>query len=146
MFSTTNRVLPYDLKAVTKLGDGNWDTICVIDECVPKELLFAFKDARSADQAFDSEIHCFKIPIGRIVYAPLGKLDDYDDVRAYECASAKAIARAIKAGAKTPIIVLPIERGEKKYKYASLSTILGALHELYVVRIFYLFQYDYFVM
>lgn len=71
----------------------------------------------------------------RIVYAPLGDLDDFDDVRAYERAAGKGIARAIKAGAKNPVLVLPTIDGDAggRYRFGALSTLLGAFHQLYVV-------------
>lgn len=71
----------------------------------------------------------------RIVYAPLGELDDYDDVRVYERAAGKAIARAIKAGAQHPVLVLPTldANNAGRFRFGALSTLLGALHQLYVV-------------
>lgn len=71
----------------------------------------------------------------RVVYAPLGDLDDFDDVRAYERAAGKGIARAIKAGAKNPVLVLPSLTGDTKgrFRFAVLSTLLGAFQQLYVV-------------
>lgn len=68
----------------------------------------------------------------RIVYAPLGELDDYDDVRVYERAAGKGIARAIKAGSKNPVLVLPTIDGGR-FRFGALSTLLGAFHQLYVV-------------
>lgn len=44
------------------------------------------------------KVSCFRDPNRnvRIVNAPIGSLDDFDDVRAYGRASGKAISRAIK--------------------------------------------------
>lgn len=74
-----------------------WDSICII-ESEPPTLSGCFAEQRSFDKAFDSEVTCFRDPKlkVRIVNAPLGVLDDFDDVRAYARASGKAVARAIK--------------------------------------------------
>lgn len=66
----------------------------------------------------------------RVIYSPVGELKDYDDVRNYMNAGAKAVSFAITTGSKRPILVLP---ESSKYSYASLVTLLGALKELYVV-------------
>lgn len=76
---------------------GNWDALCVIDK-EPRELSTHFLESRKFDKAFDNEVSCFKAAgfDGRIVYAPLGELDDFDDVRVFARAAGKALARAIK--------------------------------------------------
>lgn len=127
--------LPCDVREVTSLENLTaWDSICVI-ESEPPILAGIFAEHRSFDKAFDSDVTCFKDPklAVRIVNAPLGVLDDFDDVRAYARASGKAIARAIKAGGKSVILVLPEAKNTSgRYQYSALQSLLGALHELYV--------------
>ncbi|KAJ6637518.1 putative aminopeptidase W07G4.4 [Pseudolycoriella hygida] len=127
--------LPCDVVEINSLENlSTWDTICVI-ESVPPILSCVFEEHRSFDKAFDSEVTCFKDPKTniRIVSAPLGELDDFDDVRVYARASEKAISRAIKAGGKAVILVLPEAINTSgRFQYSALQTILGALHELYV--------------
>lgn len=75
-----------------------------------------------------SEYNC------RVVHSPLGVLSDFDDVRSYERAASKAICRAIKAGSKSPLLILPSAKGKNsRFENADLCTLLGALQELYVV-------------
>jgi len=130
-----DQYLPCDIIAVNSLeATPTWDTICVI-ESEPPTLSNVFKTHRSFDKAFDSEVTCFKEPNQnyRVVYAPLGQLDDFDDVRAYARTSGKAISRAIRAGAKSIILVLPEAKNSSgRYQFSALQTLLGALHELYV--------------
>lgn len=117
---------------------GGWDAICLVDALVPATLASDFDACRAVDKVFDKEVSCFRstgtnsaATFGaRIVYAPIGVLDDFDDVRVYERAAGRAIARAIKAGARKPLLVLPAASG--RFPHAAQSTLLGALQELYV--------------
>lgn len=121
------------------LPSGSWDAVCLVDKLVPSELDGDFVRGRLVDASFDKEVSCFRSTIdraeaifgGRVVYAPIGELDDFDDVRAYARAAGRAVARAIKAGARRPILVLPAA-GSGRFAHAALSALLGALHELYV--------------
>lgn len=65
-----------------------------------------------------------------IIYSPVGELGDYDDVRNYGNAAANAMKRAFKAGAKSPLLILPNKSA--KYDLAGMNTLMGALAELYV--------------
>ncbi|XP_001656227.2 putative aminopeptidase W07G4.4 [Aedes aegypti] len=114
------------------LKDNLYDTICVIDgNQVPAVLEGCFAARRAFDEAFDCETSCFKSDAlnCRVVYAPVGELTDFDDVRRYSEAAAKAVDRAIKAGAKQPVIVIPTS---KDFVEAGLVSVLGALAKLYV--------------
>lgn len=115
-----------------QLKDNQYDTVCVIDGAqVPAPLQACFKAHKAVDEAFDCETCCFKSDAldCRVVYAPLGKLNDFDDVRRYAEAAGNALVRAIKAGAKQPLLVLPTS---KDFAEADLVSILGALAKLYV--------------
>lgn len=114
------------------LKDNRYDTVCVIDGSqVPAALEGCFAAHKSVDEAFDCETSCFKSDAlnCRVVYAPVGKLTDFDDVRRYGEAAGKALDRAIKAGAKQPVLVVP---SSKDFVEADLVSVLGALAKLYV--------------
>uniref|UniRef100_U5EVA5 Putative leucyl aminopeptidase n=1 Tax=Corethrella appendiculata TaxID=1370023 RepID=U5EVA5_9DIPT len=129
--------LPCKLVAVTDLkkavaADKQFDTICVVDgDQVPSLLSSAFKTTKAFDEAFESEVSCFKCTDlnCRVIYSPIGQLSDFDDVRRYNQAAAKLICRTIKAGAKSPILVLP---SNDKFENADLVTLLGVCENLYV--------------
>ncbi|XP_055587779.1 putative aminopeptidase W07G4.4 [Uranotaenia lowii] len=115
-----------------QLKTSNYDTVCIIDgDHVPTELEACFRTHRSIDAAFDCVTSCFfSDAIGcRVVYSPLGKLTDFDDVRRYAEAAGCALGRALKAGAKQPLLVLP---ESKDFGEAALVSVLGALAKLYV--------------
>ncbi|XP_058463911.1 putative aminopeptidase W07G4.4 [Malaya genurostris] len=114
------------------LKDNHYDTVCVIDGSqVPEELKASFASRKDIDAAFENEICCFKSDAlnCRVVYAPVGKLTDFDDVRRYAEAAGRALGRAIKAGAKQPVLAVPTNRD---FAETELVTVLGALAALYV--------------
>ncbi|XP_055525785.1 putative aminopeptidase W07G4.4 [Wyeomyia smithii] len=131
-FLPCKAVLPVTSLNRSFLKDNNYDTVCVIDGSqVPEELQPCFAVCKDVDAAFDNEVCCFKSNVldCRIVYAPIGKLTDFDDVRRYAEAAGRAFARAIKAGAKQPLLLIP---SSKDFVEADLVAVLGALAELYV--------------
>lgn len=69
-----------------------------MDTVQPREFTDHFVASRAIDAAFDKEVSCFRVAGFdiRVVYAPVGELDDYDDVRVFERAVGKAMARAVK--------------------------------------------------
>lgn len=72
-----------------------------------------------------------KFSIKRLVYSPTGPLNrDYDDVRRFEDAACKGVKRALAAGSKRPLVVLPSTNGN--FAQFHVVTVLGALHALYV--------------
>lgn len=135
--------LPCLVKPVAKverstLQAEQYDTICVLVgdsaelSTVSSQLGVAFAQQKSFDAAFESELSCFRCPEldCRIVYSPVGPLNDFDDVRRYAEAAQAALSRAIKAGAQKPLLVLPKASG--RFVDAPLVALLGALHQLYV--------------
>lgn len=118
--------LVQDLTKDLKCFDG----LCVIDDSCA-QLRPIFENAKKYDKAFDSEVSCIKSdafdPV--VIYAPLADLDEYDDVRRYAEAGKRAMERAIKAGCKAPVLVLP---STPKYKFGDIVTLLGALEAFYV--------------
>lgn len=144
------------MKLSKYLAKSGSDVLCVIDRTVPAELAETFEEHRCFDKAFDSQISCFKSPRLDlpVIYAPVAELTDYTDVRCYQKAAAQSLERAIKvsrrqclaqsalvadhdyldlqAGFKAPLLVVP---QSKRFSQTELCTVLGALEELYVVRI-----------
>ncbi|XP_067857223.1 putative aminopeptidase W07G4.4 isoform X2 [Heptranchias perlo] len=88
---------------------------------------------KSIDASVEEEVvlvHAPDLPGARLIFAPTGPLNrDYDDVRRFSDAAVSGIKRALKAGMVKPILICP---PEELFKEASLVTVLGALHALYV--------------
>jgi hypothetical protein len=123
---------------VTNLGDASktWDAICIIDASDNDLITSQISEIKKYDESVVSEVSCFKCPgyDCRIIYSPMGELSDFDDVRAYAEAAKKCIKRALKAGAKAPVLCLP---KTSRYQHADLVALLGALQELYVGNMFF---------
>ncbi|XP_013108486.2 putative aminopeptidase W07G4.4 [Stomoxys calcitrans] len=120
------------VQVATTVKNSGCDVFCIIDrDCLPEELEEQFKESRLMDKAFDSVVSCFKsytlnVPV---VYSPLPELSDYHDVRAYQQAAAKAMQRVVKAGFKSPLLLVP---HSENFKNTEVCTVLGALEQLYV--------------
>ncbi|XP_017492574.1 PREDICTED: putative aminopeptidase W07G4.4 isoform X2 [Rhagoletis zephyria] len=127
----TDTLLPCSVKIAKLIQKSSCDVVCIIDRQVPAELAEQFSEFRAFDKAFDSVVSCFKsqkldLPI---VYSPVQELTDYHDVRTYQKAAAKSLERAIKAGFKSPMLIVPTSH---RFSNAELCTVLGALDQLYV--------------
>lgn len=101
-----------------------------------KQIIPSLQQYKEIDEAVDSEVCVMCLPpevcpIRRLIYSSCGSLDqDYADVRSYSDAATKGIQRALKAGAKNPLLVVPqVSSGFEKH---GLVTVLGALEALYV--------------
>lgn len=70
----------------------------------------------------------------RLIYSPVGPVNrDYDDVRTLIDAVNRGLSRALKAGARYPVIVLPsYQTMPKQYPLYDLAILLGAYQILYV--------------
>lgn len=126
-----DKLVPCSVQLAKMIQKSGCDVLCIIDRQIPAELIEQFNEFRAFDKAFDSVVSCFKsqklnLPV---VYSPLPELSDYHDVRCYQLAAAKSLQRAIKAGFKAPLLLIP---ESKKFINAELCTVLGALEELYV--------------
>lgn len=77
----------------------------------------------------ESEVAILPLPMlhaGRLVHAPTGPIDpDYDDLRIFKEAAIKGVKRAVKAGSKKLLVVLPGEM---------TVSLLGVFEALYSVR------------
>ncbi|XP_052902934.1 putative aminopeptidase W07G4.4 [Anopheles moucheti] len=132
--------LPCDVVPVENLTASlnqtdRYDTLCVIDgTALPKELVRQIDEQQKFDAGIASEVSCFPLQLEkntvRVVYNCVGELTDFDDVRRYAEAAACALRRALKAGSKYPVLVLPFPT--TRFPNATIVALLGALHELYV--------------
>ncbi|XP_050078380.1 putative aminopeptidase W07G4.4 [Anopheles maculipalpis] len=132
--------LPCDLVLVDDLNASLnhidvYDTLCVIDDVdLPSALARDIESQKQFDAGIASEASCFRCQLEsgsvRVVYNCVGELSDFDDVRRYAEAAGCALRRALKAGTKYPVLVLP--PANKRFPNAPLVALLGALHELYV--------------
>ena len=69
------------------------------------------------------------------IFSPTGPLNrDQDDVRCLLDAAVKGMKRAIKAGSKKPVLVVPTSYGEQ-FTDAVMATWLGAFYALYTVSV-----------
>ncbi|XP_059468370.1 putative aminopeptidase W07G4.4 [Neocloeon triangulifer] len=100
---------------------------------LPSALFAPIEDQAGVDEALHSEGAVLKtqLPQKRLVYAPTGPLNpDFDDVRSFAETGAKAVKRALKAGIKFPVLVLPPSSPD--YPECDLISLLGVLEALYV--------------
>uniref|UniRef100_A0A182QX85 Cytosol aminopeptidase domain-containing protein n=1 Tax=Anopheles farauti TaxID=69004 RepID=A0A182QX85_9DIPT len=124
-----------DLAATLNQTD-RCDAFCVLDDAsVPASLARGIESQKSFDAGISSEVCCFGAKLDadttvRVVYSAVGELSDFDDVRRYAEAAGCAMRRALKAGARYPVLILP--KPTQRFANAPLVALLGALHELYV--------------
>jgi leucyl aminopeptidase len=84
------------------------------------------------DSAVDSDVSVLPFPSGaggRLVVSPTGALDrDYDDYRRFFDAAEKGVDRAVKAGAKKPLLrVYTSPAAAARFPGATDAAVLGAL-------------------
>ncbi|XP_014212859.1 putative aminopeptidase W07G4.4 [Copidosoma floridanum] len=137
-YSTVTTYIPTELKIVKDLKESsNYDGIVLISGTPPGEQEpEPFKSILSTNAQMDSGLFengavlPIDLPPKRFVYSPTGPMDpDYDDVRVYTEAAMKGMKRALKAGMKSPLLIL---LPDTRYKHTELVTLLGALEALYV--------------
>jgi leucyl aminopeptidase len=93
---------------------------------------------KAVDSAVDSDVSVLAFPSGaggRLVVSPTGSLDrDYDDCRRFFDAAEKGVERAIKAGAKSPILFVHTSAvAAARFPHATDAAVLGA-HTAMCVR------------
>jgi leucyl aminopeptidase len=128
--------------------ETNSDSIVIVSLKISKDLLTeslakylpSLEQYKSADASFEKEggiIPLADKSVKRLIYSPVGPINrDYDDVRRFSEAALKGVKRALKAGAKRPIVALPSSSGsQEKYSFYDAATILGAYEAIYVVII-----------
>ncbi|XP_028391016.1 putative aminopeptidase W07G4.4 [Dendronephthya gigantea] len=86
---------------------------------------------KANDSNFEKDVSVIDIDsnVKRLVYAPTGPVNrDYDDPRRYYDAACNGMKRAVKAGAKKPVLAIP---SETSFEQAWSVSAFGALHALY---------------
>lgn len=87
------------------------------------------EERKKNDSSFEKEISFIDHSNKRLVYSPTGPVNrDYDDIRRYYDAACNGMKRAVKAGAKNPVLAIP-ERAF--FENAWTVSAFGALHALY---------------
>ncbi|XP_034254907.1 putative aminopeptidase W07G4.4 isoform X2 [Thrips palmi] len=127
---------PCVAKVEENLQSADYDGIVLISHLPPGQQPAPFgavlADAAKIDESLINVGGVFgvNLPSKRFVYAPTGNIcPDYDDVRSFADAAKKGVSRALKAGIKSPLLVIPTC---EQFKQVELVTVLGALEELYV--------------
>lgn len=138
--------LGYDVEFFTSVND-RFDAIVIVGEDFDKSnypdfiepYLNAIRNLAELDAGTKSEVCILPVndqAIKRLIWAPTGPTNrDYDDVRRYKDAAIKALKRALKAGSKSPGVVVyssQKQQESKRYKEAVLVTLLGAMEAVYV--------------
>lgn len=102
----------------------------------PDPLDKAINDASELDKAFHSNVSILSLPLPakRLIYSPISKHSDYDDVRSYSEAAVKGVKRALSSGVTKPLLLV---EGNGLYPRADFATVLGALEALYTVKQFF---------
>ncbi|XP_011880685.1 PREDICTED: putative aminopeptidase W07G4.4 isoform X3 [Vollenhovia emeryi] len=132
-----SRWMPCQLKIETNICSGDYDGIILVSGSAPgSNEPEPFKTVLYAAAQIDAALGVIGavLPINllakRLIYSPTGPLNmDYHDVRSFAEAATKGIKRALKAGAKCPLLVL---LPDDRFENVELVTLLGALEGLYV--------------
>eukprot|EP00112_Aurelia_sp_Birch-Aquarium-sp1_P019417 Seg48.8 transcript_id=Seg48.8/GoldUCD/mRNA.D3Y31 product="putative aminopeptidase W07G4.4" protein_id=Seg48.8/GoldUCD/D3Y31 len=125
-----------------KSKDGGWDSVIVVCENLewPSFTDPAFvhikqtiEDAIEVDQAVSSEASALYVkdsPFKILVYSAAGPLNrEYEDIRKYRDATVAGVKRALKAGCRKPLLMMP---GKFTHKNYATVIILAALEACYV--------------
>ncbi|KAE8746063.1 hypothetical protein FOCC_FOCC007186 [Frankliniella occidentalis] len=131
-----NLYKPSVAKAEENLQSTEYDGVVLVSHLPPGQQPAPFgsilAEASKIDESLASVGGVFgvNLPSKRFIYAPTGPIcPDYDDVRSFADAAKKGICRALKAGVKCPLLIVP---SYDKFKQVELVTVLGALEALYV--------------
>eukprot|EP00117_Sycon_ciliatum_P050502 scpid56700/ scgid35639/ Putative aminopeptidase W07G4.4 len=136
-----SQALPTVLASVSDLNSTDYDGIVLVthslDTLAESPALACLREpiaeAREIDHAVGKEPVVIAVPnvhCRRMVYSPTGPVDrDYDDVRRYSDAAVAGIKRALLAGFRAPLLVVPIGY---PFAQAFVVSVLGALQALYV--------------
>ena len=119
-----------ELIITSDLKDGQFDACLVIgDGGASQEAAQCLTSFTSVDSSCDVKVIPFEGAAGgRIVHCPVSELGDFDDVRVFQEGATKCAEKALRAGAKAPLVVLPDYKGLEN---AGKAALLGVLHALY---------------
>ncbi|CAG2055127.1 unnamed protein product, partial [Timema podura] len=138
MLYPTLSSLPYQVKAEANLNSSVYDGIVYVTNSPPEggDHPEPLKKALQGLAKIDDEakelgaVVEVALPARRLVYSPTGKINkEYHDVRSFSEAAGRGIKRALKAGVKSPLLVLT---SHERFKQSEIVTLLGALEALYV--------------
>ncbi|XP_065071995.1 putative aminopeptidase W07G4.4 [Rhopilema esculentum] len=136
-------LLDFDVAAVTdsNLGDGAWDCVVLVCENLDwpnfknsfAHIKPAIEDANKIDQGVKngSSVFYFKEQgINLVIFSQAGPLNrEFEDSRKYLDVTLNAMKRALKAGCRKPLLVLP---GEFTFNDYATVCLLAALEACYV--------------
>ncbi|XP_065223574.1 putative aminopeptidase W07G4.4 [Planococcus citri] len=128
--------LPFSINVEKSVEAAGYDGILFISAAKPgtegpAAIQSAIAKAYQIDKAVasDGAVLAVDLPAGRVVYVPVSVNPDFDDVRSFGESGKKAIQRALKAGVKTPLVILS---PYANFPYCQLVTLLGVFEALYV--------------
>lgn len=118
------------------LKSSAYDAIVLVTESVESlevpDLKAAVKAVVDVDAKAERDVFVVPttLPAKRIVFSGTGPMDgDFEDVRGYSNAAAKGVARALAAGARSPLLVTKVKG---RFPLAGVVAMLGALEATYV--------------
>lgn len=127
---------PCIAKVEDDLQSSAYDGIVLVSHLPPGDQPAPFGTILKAAAQIDASLGTIggvfgvDLPSKRFVYAPIRGISvDYSDVRTFSDAAKQGILRALKAGIKSPLLVVP---SDEHFKQVELVTVLGALEALYV--------------
>lgn len=136
------------MKSSNDETSGDFDAIVIVSLGSTKQYLGSgqlskylpiLEEYKRADLSLEQEATLLPLndsfPVRRLIYSPVGPVNrDFDDIRRFSEAAYKGVKRALKSGARKPIIAVPSPNGaQENYSYFDAATILGAYEAIYVV-------------
>ncbi|XP_003740031.1 putative aminopeptidase W07G4.4 [Galendromus occidentalis] len=131
------------LKTNVRIEDGlsaDYDCVVIVGTSLcPKSLgkaeiyAAALGAIEKTDESFEKTLTFIHVDGARVVYSPTGPLNrDQDDIRVFSDAAIKGVKRALSAGAKKPLVVLPKTIEPFTDFNVDAAVVLGALEAIYV--------------
>lgn len=131
------KLVKLPLHVTDTLEDGSYDAYLFVSNDLEKDLakhklLDSFSDLKSIksiNNNFEKEVTLTSINNKRVIYSPTGPLNrDYDDVRRIYDAARDAMKKAVKAGAKRPLLINTVK---DSFELSDQVALLGALEGAY---------------
>jgi len=135
---------PPELRVTTSVVASEFDCVVFVstpaDDSLfnqfPAEARKVIENLRQKDKSAAGGVSFLtptSIPSGRLVLSPSGPLNrDVDDVRRLSDAAFAGVSRALKSGARRPLLVSPTRVSLPGFEDALLAALMGALHATYV--------------
>lgn len=135
------------MKDFNEASLDSYDTVVIVAQNIHKnefkskissKYYQSLEDYKQYDDSVENDGCLLVVPdttVKRMVYSPVGTVDrDFDDVRRFRDAAFNGVKRALQAGAKKLVLLIP-DSGNSKFKaydQYDLITVLGALEAVYV--------------